>query len=79
MVKVTHLKIDSAMFGQIAARGGGNRAGVPGLVSLLQKSALLSFYGDAARRRAGRKERGCGQSVMSKKALEDRSAAPSRA
>lgn len=43
MVKVTHLKIDSAMFGQIAARGGGNRAGVPSLVSLLQTARFYLF------------------------------------
>lgn len=53
----------------------------PGSSVTPSNSELLSFYGDAARHliRAGRKKRGCGQSVMSKKALEDRRAPASGA
>lgn len=67
------------MFGQIAARG--NRTPV----SLLQTAGFYLFMvmlPVAERRRphpSGTEKRGCGQSVMSKKALEERRARPSGA
>lgn len=66
------LKNRSCHFGANCSTGRKKQDRRPRSCVTSSNSALLSFYGDAARGRAGRKERRCGQSVMSKTALEDR-------
>ena len=83
------LKIDSSKYGQAAGRGGGGGKERHNESSVAPSHSMffLSFYGDIIQpprpshsaplsMRVRWKERGCGQSVMSKKTLEDHGAVP---